>query len=164
TLAVAAGMHWNSGDQIVLASTDFMKVTYRGLGTEADPDLFSDQTEALAVVSSSAQNQTVTCSQLTYQHFGGTVSPGNNVDGSAEVGLLNRSIRIEGASSSYPGQVRFQKSGSTTPIVHIDWTEFTHLGSLDLTGGGYPVHFHMLGTVGTNDCSVKQCSLHDNYH
>lgn len=85
------------------------------------------------------------------------------MDARAEVGLLNRSIRIEGYLNR--GQVRFLQNTPQTTKIHIDWTEFTNLGDVALKnyGGGYPLHFHMMGDVGGHTGSyVKYCSLHHN--
>jgi hypothetical protein len=153
-LALMAPMNWSNGDKIVLAATDFPKVA------EAWPASVSvtDQTEELTVAAMSGTTVD-TQEPLQYFHHGEWIH--SSVDARAEVGLLTRSIRIEGQATAR-GQVRFEEDATGDTTIHIDWTEFTNLGDVALANplGGYPLHFHKMGNV--IGSYVKYCSLHHN--
>lgn len=160
-LDVSANMNWLSGDKIVVASTDFPKVTFATQYPHAESIL--DQTE-MVTVNDRMDFKVFLQNALQYTHFGQWVD--SSVDERAEVGLLNRSIRIEGQGTDR-GQLRFMADANGPAIVHIDWTEFTNLGDKAFKvaahpSGGYPIHFHMMGSV--SGSYVKYCSSHHNWH
>ena len=164
-LTLLASFHWQPGDKIVLATTDFLKVDSKtGMGgTDVLAPHENEEFTVLTVI----DNLLEIDPPLSHDHFGGWVAGG--IDQRAEVGLLNRSIRIEGAPGSasgqaLAGQVRFLQTAPDQTRIHIEWTEFTNLGRGPFgplaNQGRYPLHFHMMGSMAGS--YVKNCSLHHN--
>ena len=167
TVRVRPVLPWQPDDRIVIAATDFQKVVTLG-----NPDVMHDQTEefVLTSVTQTGNGQVLGIQgDLAYDHSGVTVA--DTVQERAEVGLLNRSIRIEGdGPQSVPGHVMLGDFGSwrVAATAHIEWTEFTNLGGIHHDGDQkpvfdfYPLHFHRLGVV--SGSYVKCCSLHHNFN
>lgn len=161
---VTSAMPWNSGDTVVMASTDFMYVSHPTLNTDA----FQDQTESFTIsrVSPTSYNLSGSAAAFVNSHFGGFVGSGQTVDERAEVGLVNRSLRVEGSGIEH-GTILLTREPTSGPApeLHCDWTEFTALGSRKLTRpnsfGSYPIHFHNAGDV--SGSYVQYCSLHHNH-
>ena len=159
SLQVELNMNWPANKQIVIAATDFASVS-RANPPQQPRDTVLHQTEVRTLQSSVVDATTMQITPaLTYGHYGSNVETSIRVR--AEVALLDRSIRIQGSSSTALGQVKIgEGSSSTAPTVHIDWTEFTDLGHDTLLLGNYPLHFHELGDM--DGSYVKHCSLHHN--
>ena len=181
TLTVFNGDHWNVGDQIVIASTDFdmnhAEVrTIVGI-TSVLPRLHTFQLDA----------------GLTYTHWAGQV--GSTVPGfpdvyeNAEIGLLTHNVKVytpcdslgvptididcpngsECVGDAYPhdnlarvhdgAEIRvIQDSDGQSPTARIQHVEIYNAGKYG-TMGRYPVHFHELGPNGGS--YVKGCSIRD---
>lgn len=149
---LTAPMNWVHDDKLVVADTDF-------------PTVQSNQhivhkTEVVTVDYMN-DNKVALQGQTLYAHHGQWVQ--SSIDERAEVGLLNRSICIQGTTGA-PGQVRFRRTGTDVTTVHIEWTEFTQLGSTALQAGGsggYPIHFHEMGNM--VGAYIKHCSSHHHF-
>ena len=129
-LVVNGPVDWEAGDRLVVASTDF------------DPM----QAEELMVTGVSGTQVTVQ-NALRYTHWG-TVQTfaGKPVDERAEIGLLTRSIVIQGDSSSlgsgFGGHLMVMQGG----VAHVDGVEFTRMGQKKQLAR-YPMHWHLAGNV-----------------
>lgn len=129
-LTVAGPIDWQPGDRLVVASTDF------------DPM----QAEELLVTGVQG-NQVTVQSALRYLHWGTTQTFGGKlVDERAEVGLLTRSIVIQGDSASlasgFGGHVMVMQGGT----ARVDGVEFTRMGQKKQLAR-YPMHWHLMGNV-----------------
>lgn len=130
-LQVTGPIDWTVGDRIVVASTDF------------DPF----QAEELMV--SAVQGSLVTVSGvLRYQHWGQFQSyAGRTLDQRAEVGLLTRSIVIQGDSASslatgLGGHVMVMAGAE----ARVEGVELTRMGQKSQLAR-YPMHWHLAGDV-----------------
>jgi cell migration-inducing and hyaluronan-binding protein len=110
---------WQSGDRIVIASTD-----YDGR-----------QAEVRTLVATSGRNATLD-QPLAWQHYGDFVATnvdGVGVDERAEIGLLSRPIVVRGLPLAdpqgrvYSGSVVARGAG-LPPALEIAWTAFQDLG------------------------------------
>jgi cell migration-inducing and hyaluronan-binding protein len=131
---------WRTGDEIVLASTDF------------EPR----QAERRTVTAIDGNSLTLD-KPLEYMHFG-EITYG--VDERGEVGLLTRNIRIqasEDADSNYFGGHIMAMVGSKMKVSGV---ELSRMGQ-HLTLARYPIHWH-LGGDGTGQY-IKNASIHDTY-
>ncbi|MEL1250796.1 G8 domain-containing protein [Aurantiacibacter gilvus] len=131
---------WRTGDEIVLASTDF------------DPR----QAERRTITAISGNSLTLDA-PLEYMHFG-EVTYG--VDQRGEVGLLTRNIRIqasEDADEDYFGGHIMAMAGST---VNISGVELSRMGQ-HLTLARYPMHWHLVGEAAGQ--YIQNSSIHDTY-
>ena len=132
---------WRTGDSIVIASTDF------------DPTC----AETANVLGTDGRTVTL-ASPLKYEHWGRIVS---GVDERAEVGLLTRSIVIQGdalsAQNGIGGQVMVMHGG----MAHVEGVELRRMGQKGRMGR-YPFHFHLAGDEG--GAYVRDCSLHACYN
>ncbi len=136
---------WRVGDEIVLAPS----------GVDAE------QAERLTITGVSG-HQIKVSPPLVYPHYGQTeMHNGKVLDMRAEVGLLTRSIVIEGDSASdlyrYGGHVMVMN----TADAFVEGVEFRRMGQ---TGrqGRYPMHWHLTGEQYDNYSRFN--SVHDSYH
>jgi cell migration-inducing and hyaluronan-binding protein len=138
---------WAVGQQIVIASTDYVCLQICLLLSEADSVLqgrvvsdltsYPDQSETRII--NAINGATITLDRpLTYMHWG--VAPQ-----AAEVAMLNRNIVIRGDASSdastFGGHVMVR---GTAASAHVKGVEFYRMGQAGLLGR-YPFHFHMMG-------------------
>ena len=131
---------WRTGDEIVLASTDF------------NPR----QAERRKIAAVSGNTLTLD-RPLEYMHFGEVTF---GVDERGEVGLLTRNIRIqasEDADSTYFGGHIMAMAGSQ---MYVDSVELSRMGQ-HLTLARYPLHFHVLGEG--QGMYVRNAAIHDTY-
>ena len=120
---------WKSGDKIAIAPSGF--------------DAF--ETEELTITGISGRTVSFTPS-LRFPHFGELQEyEGKILDERAEVGLLNRNIKIQGAADSFEnkfgGHIMIMNSSGP---VHIEGVEFTALGQPGLEAR-YNFHWHLAG-------------------
>jgi len=174
SLNLATAVNWPAGSKVVVASTDFPKVLRAGTsGNAGSRDILDpvngEQTETVDLVthSGAGPGQVWLSSPLQFPHLGTIVQPNTlgGVDERAEVGLLTRSIVIQGSVVGR-GQVFIGDHPAPavpSATVHVDWTEFRYLGNASLVpNGGYPFHFHETGDM--TGSYVEHCSLHSNEH
>ena len=140
SIKVLDASEWRTGDEIVLASTDY------------NPR----QAERRTVTA--VNGNTISFAQpLEYMHFGEITF---GVDERGEVGMLTRNIKVqasEDASESYFGGHIMAMAGST---VHAAGIELNRMGQ-HLTLARYPMHFHLLGEGA--GMYVKNAAIHDTY-
>jgi cell migration-inducing and hyaluronan-binding protein len=131
---------WRTGDEIVLASTDF------------DPR----QAERRTITAINGNSLTLD-KPLEYMHFGEITF---GVDERGEVGLLTRNIRIqasEDADSNYFGGHIMAMAGSR---MQVSGVELSRMGQ-HLTLARYPIHWHLIGEG--QGQYIRNASIHDTY-
>ncbi|PRP76128.1 hypothetical protein PROFUN_15418, partial [Planoprotostelium fungivorum] len=158
TLTLDTPVYWNTGDSIVISSTDFSEVLDSKLpNTSPMNGVPSPEQSETAVISSiSADRKTLTLkTPLSWMHWGINYER-------AEVGLLTRNIVVKGDNTSeselYGGHVLLRHG----QILQITGVEFTRMGQQGILGR-YPVHFHMGLDVYDITAALINSSLHDNY-
>jgi cell surface hyaluronidase len=149
TLQFTAPVSWLPGQEIVIASTDF--------------DFNQDEVRTLRSTSGSSA---VVHGGLTVQHWGATEGLAFDpvgIDERAEVGLLTRSIVVEGTpyvtsnGSTSAGHVILRNPTGAGPRGELSWVQFRSLGKEGVLGK-YPIHFHQLGNAAGS--FVRNCSVH----
>lgn len=140
TIKVLNASGWRTGDEIVLASTDFNpRQAEKRVITKIDGDALTLDRP------------------LEYMHFGEVTF---GVDQRGEVGLLSRNIRIqasEDAESSYFGG---HIMAMVQPDVRISGVELYRMGQ-HLTLARYPMHWHLAGEGAGQ--YIKNSAIHDTY-
>jgi len=153
-LVLADSVGWQIGHEIVIASTDFSS-------TSTGPFVYPQQSEKRTItgVSTDAYGHTVLAldSPLVYMHWG--VAPE-----AAEIGLLSRSIVMQGAAGSdttqFGGHVIM--GGTNTGLMTVTAVEFVRMGQRGVLAR-YPIHWHRLADrIGFGDF-VTGCSFHQSY-
>lgn len=155
TLTLAEETGWEVGDRIVVASTDF--------------DL--NQAEEFVIVSSASNGRSITLDRpLRYMHYGEIETYADNdttwtLDMRAEVGLLNRDVKVRGDVTYDPSLMLKnqpdQYGGHTMVMMggkmYLSGIEFEHMGQAGILGR-YPMHWHMRGDA--TDEYIEYCSSH----
>ena len=140
-IEVLDASEWRTGDEIVLASTDF------------NPR----QAEVRHIAQ--IRGNTITLDEpLEYMHFGAITF---DVDERGEVGLLTRNIKVqatEDAEDSYIGGHIMAMAGST---MHVAGIELTRMGQ-HLTLARYPIHWHINGDV--TGQYIRNSAIHNTYN
>jgi hypothetical protein len=135
----AAG--WRTGDEIVLASTDF------------------DPRQAERRTISAIKRNTITLDRkLEYMHFGKIT---HDVDERGEVALLTRNIKIQAsadAEQSFQGGHVMAMGASK---MFVEGVEFNRMGQ-NLTLARYPIHWHLAGDA--RGQYIKNAAIHDTYN
>jgi G8 domain len=135
----AAG--WRTGDEIVLASTDF------------------DPRQAERRTISAIKGNTITLDgKLEYMHFGKITY---DVDERGEVGLLTRNIKIQAsadAEQSFQGGHVMAMGASK---MFVEGVEFNRMGQ-NLTLARYPIHWHLVGDA--KGQYIRNAAIHDTYN
>uniref|UniRef100_A0A8C5EIZ0 hyaluronoglucosaminidase n=1 Tax=Gouania willdenowi TaxID=441366 RepID=A0A8C5EIZ0_GOUWI len=131
---------WRSGDQVVVASTDY--------------SMYQAEEFTLMPCPTCTSYQVKVKGKPKFIHMGEEV---DGVDMRAEVGLLSRNILFRGEMEpgcygneacqffefdTFGGHLKVERGFKA---VHISGVEFLHMGQQ--TMGHYPVHFHMNGDV-----------------
>ncbi len=145
TLTLLEAPDWQTGDTIVVASTDF---DYR-------------QAETFTV--QKVTGKTVTLDKaVTFMHYGQLQTyNGVSVDQRAEVGLLSRNIVIQGDDTSNQtglgGHVMIMAGQALFNSV-----EFFQMGQAGQVAR-YPVHWHLLGDNARGQY-IRNSSIHDSFN
>ncbi len=153
SITLKEAVTWTIGDEIVIASTTF--------------DM--NQAETRTITSVSGDHKTFDLNApLSFSHYGELQfydnGKGTNyeLDERAEVGLLSRSIKIQGDADStvdgIGGHLMFMPSSGA---ISIDGVELYHLGQKSQLAR-YPVHWHLAGDR-TGDF-VKNTSIHRSFN
>ncbi|WP_082384536.1 G8 domain-containing protein [Erythrobacter sp. SG61-1L] len=141
SIEVLDASEWRTGDEIVLASTDF------------NPR----QAERRTITRVSG-NKISFAEPLVYMHYGEITF---GVDERGEVALLTRNIKVqasEDAAESYIGGHIMAMAGSK---LYVDGVELNRMGQ-HLTLARYPIHFHILGEGA--GMYVRNTAIHDTYN
>ncbi len=162
TLKDAVG--WQSGDQIVIASSTFN----------------ANEAEVRTIDSVSSDGKTLTLkSALSHRHYGVAKTytrnrPGTPVrtwtlDQRAEVGLLTRNVKVQGDEQSettkFGGHIMIMKCAACVydpGYAEISNVELFRMGQKKLLGR-YPMHWHMLGDRGRGQY-LRNSSIHRSYN
>jgi cell migration-inducing and hyaluronan-binding protein len=141
SIKVLDASEWRTGDEIVLASTDY------------NPR----QAERRTVTA--VNGNTISFAEpLEYMHFGAITY---GVDERGEVGMLTRNIKVqasEDAATTYFGGHIMAMPGST---VHAEGIELNRMGQ-HLVLARYPMHFHLLGEGA--GMYIRNAAIHDTYN
>lgn len=145
---------WTVGDQILLVSS-------RLKATEA---------EKLTITAVSSDKKTLTLNKnLTYPHIGRKKNYTRAKDGKiwsvemrAEVGLLSKSIKIQGDASSKDNQFGGHVMIHSGAQAHVNSVELFQMGQKTITGR-YPFHWHLLQEKGAGQY-LKNSSIHTSYN
>jgi len=147
TLSEAPG--WSVGDEIVIASTEY--------------DYEQAEKRTIASITGATINFET---PLEFMHQSETenfnVNSNHDLKIQAEVGLLTRSIKMQGSEGSwdanYGSHLMMVGDSTKGTVGHIAYTEFTHCGQPRIIGR-YCMHFHMNGDVA--DSYVVGNAVHD---
>ncbi|XP_025088635.1 protein DDB_G0287365-like isoform X2 [Pomacea canaliculata] len=151
---------WEPGDQIVVVSTDF--------------DWRQAEVRTLIPCSTCSRRQVRVNETFQYMHYGNFTY---DVDERAEVGMLSRSILIEGVMEpacyytnsiekklcarfgmdTFGGNIRIIRGHAN---AHIEGVELYHMGQQPLLSR-YPLHFHMCDDV--PGMYLKDNTVHDSF-
>ncbi|MBM3898536.1 MAG: G8 domain-containing protein [Gemmatimonadetes bacterium] len=137
TLTMRDDIDWRAGDRIVIAPSGF------------------EPTQAEQRRISAVSGRTVTLETgLQHPHYGDLqLIAGRTVDERAEVGLLTRNIRIQGAGTGIIDGVPQSAdgigghimilAGATASVLGVELANMGQRGKL----GHYPIHWHLAGAV-----------------
>ncbi len=143
---------WHTGDEIVLASTDF------------------DLNQAERFVLTAVSGNTVTLDKpLKFMHWGETETHDNNIVGTAkvvderaEVGLLTRNITIQAIADDLTTTEGF---GGHMMIMdgqaYVDGVTLKNMGQSGVMGR-YPIHWHLMGD-GSRGQYIQNSSIVDSF-
>ncbi len=144
---------WLPNQEVVIASTDF------------------DQNQAeTRTIHSTGGNSIKVNGGLAFPHWGATEGLAYDpigIEERAEVGLLSRSIVIEGTpyatgTGMSGGHVIFRHPmGGMIPRGELSWVQFKDLGKQGVLGK-YPVHFHQIGNAAGS--FVSSCSIRTSFN
>lgn len=148
---------WEPGQEIVLASTDY--------------DLNQAEVREIAQVNGDVVTLTAPLFQMHWGEIEGPFANGMSVDERGEVGLLSRSIVVQGTPFTLAdgrvmgGHTMVHRGpggfGATTPRADITWVEFRDLGREGALGR-YPLHLHRAGTLA--DTRIDSCSVRNSFN
>lgn len=160
SLHVKEPVNWKAGDKIVIASTDFdmrHAEEFNILGISADQRTIKLQPKI-------SQGS----GYLEHKHYGhlqSYESPGGQtwkLDERAEVGLLSRSITIQGDATSantfFGGHMMVMGNAK----AYVSSVEFFRMGQRKILGR-YPFHWHGLQNAGEGQY-IKNSSIHHTYN
>ena len=145
---------WMVGDQILVVSSR----------------LKASEAEKLTIIAISSDKKTLTLNKnLTYPHIGRKKNYTRAKDGKtwdvemrAEVGLLSKSIKIQGDASSIDNQFGGHVMIHSGAQAHVNSVEFFQMGQKAITGR-YPFHWHLLQEKGAGQY-LKNSSIHTSYN
>jgi len=144
---------WLANQEVVIASTDYDQ----------------NQCEKRTIYSLGGTSIKVN-NGLIYPHWGATEGLAYDpigIEERAEVGLLSRSIVIEGTPYVTPGGVTsaghvvLRNASTSTPRAELSWVEFKNLGKEGVLGK-YPMHFHQISAA--SGSFVRNCSFNKSYN
>lgn len=147
-------LDWQIGEEIVIASTDF-------IGRHAEQRTITGVTDR-------DTNPVITFeTKLWYKHYAGIETYGDDtLEMRAEVGLLSRNVKYRGdeattALNQYGAHIMLASPGDESVIGKIENCEFFDVGQA-FKLGRYPLHFHMIGTV--TQSYIKNNAIHQTYN
>lgn len=158
TLAVEQAVTWNSGDRIVVSSTDY--------------DML--QAEELTLAANAQSSNLSLASPLAFRHFTrrepSATQVNLDVDMRASVGRLTRNIVIEGfemgenevEETRWGGDIIVMQNPGTTTNFTLSHVELTRMGKYGALGR-YPIHFHDCGDM-YGQALIEGCSIHHCFH
>lgn len=153
TLAIA-NHNWEIGDEIIITSSR----------------LNENEAEKRTITAISSDKKILTLNTvLSFPHIGKTKSYTRSTDGKtwtadmrAEVGLLSKSIKIQGDASSngngFGAHIMIHMEG----VSHINNVELFRVGQRKIRGR-YPFHWHLLQEKGAGQY-IKNSSIHESFN
>jgi hypothetical protein len=140
-IEVLNASQWKTGDEIILASTDY------------DPRQAERRT--IAAVS----GNTVTLDKkLDYMHFGKITF---DVDERGEVGLLTRNIKVQASEDAAQTFMGGHIMAMVTSKLFVEGVELNRMGQ-NLELARYPIHWHLVGEG--KGQYIKNAAIHDTYN
>src|SRR5688572_14991459 len=140
TIEVLNTGDWKKGDEVVIASTDF------------------DPHQAERRIISSISGKVITLDQkLQYMHYGQVTF---GVDERAEVGMINRNIKIQASADSeksFSGGHVMAMVGSTMKVSGV---EFFRMGQHENLAR-YPIHWHLVDDAPGQ--YIQNSAIHDTF-
>ena len=146
-------LDWQVGEEIVIASTDFV-------GSHAEK-------RTITAVTDRSTNPVISFEEpLLYKHYAGVETYGvDTLEMRAEIGLLSRSVKFKGdhnsAKNLYGAHIMMASPGDETVVGKIENCEFTDVGQA-FKLGRYPIHFHMIGSV--TKSYIRNNAIHQTYN
>lgn len=145
---------WSVGDEILIVSSR----------------LKASEAEKRTITAISSDKKILTLNKnLTNPHIGRKKNYTRAKDGKswnvemrAEVGLLSKSIKIQGDASSKDNQFGGHVMIHSGAQAHVDGVEFFQMGQKAITGR-YPFHWHLLQEKGAGQY-LKNSSIHTSYN
>eukprot|EP01065_Artemidia_motanka_P011113 TRINITY_DN1597_c1_g1_i1.p1 TRINITY_DN1597_c1_g1~~TRINITY_DN1597_c1_g1_i1.p1 ORF type:complete len:4659 (+),score=1172.05 TRINITY_DN1597_c1_g1_i1:71-14047(+) len=153
SISLRGGTNWVVGDEIVVAPGSY--------------DHLEAETRVITAITKTATGDTLFFDEpLRYEHYGEVENHhGHEVDMSIEVGVLTRSIRVEGDPESwrqrFGGHMLFH-SPQRSMVAQLEYVELRRVGQAKIVGR-YPIHFHINGDR-PKDVYVKGCSIHGSWN
>ena len=142
SIEVLDASHWQAGDVIVLASTDYNP-------RQAEP----------RTIASISGNSITLNRPLEYMHFGQITF---DVDERGEVGLLTRNIKIQASEDAATSYFGGHIMAMVTSKMYVEGVELNRMGQ-HLELARYPIHWHLVGDAGKGQY-IKNASIHDTYN
>src|SRR6202167_6261661 len=140
SIEVLNAAEWRSGDEIVLASTDF------------DPH----QAERRTI--SGIRGNTITLDRkLDYMHYGRITF---DVDERGEVGMLTRNILIQASPDADKTLFGGHVMAEVTSKMYVSGVEFNRMGQ-NMHLARYPIHWHLVGDG--KGQYIQNSAIHDTY-
>jgi hypothetical protein len=142
TIEVLNADQWQAGDEIVLASTDFVP----------------RQAETRRITAINGNSITLDA-PLEYMHFGEITF---DVDERGEVGLLTRNIKVQASEDAAESYFGGHIMAMVTSKMYVEGVELNRMGQ-HMTLARYPIHWHLVGDAGKGQY-IKNASIHDTFN
>src|SRR6187549_804852 len=141
SIKVLDASEWRTGDEIVLASTDY------------NPR----QAERRTVTA--VNGNTISFAKpLAYMHFGEITF---DVDERGEVGLLTRNIKIQASADAEQSYFGGHIMAMPSSKMFVSGVELNRMGQ-HMTLARYPIHWHLVGDA--KGQYIKNAAIHDTYN
>jgi hypothetical protein len=151
---VSTALDWQIGEEIVIASTDY-------IGRHAEQ-------RTITGVADADSNPVISFSTpLLYKHYAGVETYGDDtLEMRAEVGLLTRNVKFRGdpetsSTNQYGAHIMLASPGDESVVGKIENCEFFDVGQA-FKLGRYPIHFHMIGSV--TKSYIRNNAIHQTYN
>jgi cell migration-inducing and hyaluronan-binding protein len=141
SIEVLNASQWQVGDQIVLASTDYIP----------------RQAEQRTIAAISGNKITLD-KNLEYMHFGKITF---DVDERGEVGNLTRNIKVQATPDAEQSFFGGHIMAMVTSKMYVEGVELYRMGQ-NLELARYPIHWHLDGDA--NGQYIKNAAIHDTYN
>jgi hypothetical protein len=141
SIEVLNASQWKTGDEIILASTDF------------------DPRQAERRIIAAISGNTITLDKkLDYMHFGKITF---EVDERGEVGLLTRNIKVQASEDAAQTFLGGHIMAMVTSKLFVEGVELNRMGQ-NLELARYPIHWHLVGDA--KGQYIKNAAIHDTYN
>jgi hypothetical protein len=140
-IEVLNASQWKTGDEIILASTDY------------DPR----QAERRTIAAISGNTITLD-KKLDYMHFGKITF---DIDERGEVGLLTRNIKVQASADAEQSFMGGHIMAMVTSKLFVEGVELNRMGQ-NLELARYPIHWHLVGEG--KGQYIRNAAIHDTYN